>query len=161
MIGFDGPMIDAALEEATVTGLLVSEDTSVRFVHPAFASGVYEGLQGPLRTEFHQAAFRSIWAVGGTTTQMAEHAVAGGLSDEIALAVIVEAGEECLVAGSWNEAIRFLSVAAADGRRSAVPGIQRMLGEALAGGGRPTEAITCLEALLARPEVEGVERGDP
>jgi predicted ATPase len=45
MIGFDGPMIDAALEETTVTGLLVAQETSVSFVHPAFASAVYEGLQ--------------------------------------------------------------------------------------------------------------------
>jgi DNA-binding CsgD family transcriptional regulator len=158
MVELDGPMLDSALEEATATGLFEVDGPSARFVHPIFATAVYEGLQGPLRTELHEAAFRSISQLGGTPAELAEHAIEGGLSDEAALAVIVQSGEEALRSGSWNEAIRFLSVAA-EKNCPAPANLERMLAEALAGGGRPREAIVRLEAVVARPEVEGVELG--
>ncbi len=158
MVELDGPMLDSALEEATATGLLEVNGESARFVHPIFATAVYEGLQGPLRTELHESAFRSISQTGGTPAELAEHAIEAGLSEEVALAVIVRSGEEALRSGSWSEAIRFLSVAAEKGD-PAPADLARKLGEALAGGGQPREAITCLEAVIARPEVEGVELG--
>jgi DNA-binding CsgD family transcriptional regulator len=158
MVEFDGPVLDSALEEATVTGLLELDGELARFAHPIFATAVHESLRGPLRTELHRAAFRSLSEMGGSPAEMAEHAIDGGLSDEAALAVTVEAGEEALRSGAWTEAIRFLSVAAEKGRPLPAD-VVRKLGEALAGGGYPREAITCLEALIARPVVEAAELG--
>ena len=131
MVGYDAPKTDEALEEAGAAGLLESADESVAFVHPMFGRALYEGLQGPLRIELHDAAFRAIRFFGGTAEDAAEHAIAAGMTDDVAISVMHQAGEDALESGEWMKAKRFLGQAALVAGQRAGSDMIRELAEAL------------------------------
>jgi DNA-binding CsgD family transcriptional regulator len=161
MVAFDAPTIDTALEEAVAAGVLEAKDAAVTvtFVHPMFRDGLYEGLQGPLRTELHEAAFRAIRFVGGGTIEAAEHAIVAGLSDEVALSAMRLAGQHALASGSWSDAKRYLGHVVHAAGQHASPDLIREFAEALVGAGSPGEAVDAVQAVIDRPDVEGVARG--
>ena len=158
MVGYDAPKTDEALEEAGAAGLLESADESVAFVHPMFGRALYEGLQGPLRIELHDAAFRAIRFFGGTAEDAAEHAIAAGMTDDVAISVMHQAGEDALELGEWMKAKRFLGQAALVAGQRAGSDMIRELAEALLGAGSPLEAIATLERLGDLPDVVGPRR---
>ena len=65
MVGFDAPATDRALDEACAAGLIETVHVSAQFLHPVFGEALYEGIQGPLRAELHEAAFRADPVRGG------------------------------------------------------------------------------------------------
>lgn len=158
MVDFDAPKTDVALEEAEAAGLLELREVAVGFVHPMFGRALYEGLQGPLRMELHEAAYRAIRFLGGSAREAAEHAIAAGLTDEVAISVMHQAGQDALESDQWLEATRLLSQAAKIAGRSASPDMTRELAEALLGGGSPHEAMSTLDKLADFPDVVGLRR---
>jgi DNA-binding CsgD family transcriptional regulator len=159
MVAFDAPTTDATLEEAVAAGVLEPSDTSVTFVHPMFRDALYEGIQGPLRMELHEAAFRAIRFVGGGVPQAARHAIAAGLCDDVAVSAMRLGGLEAMASGGWSDAKRLLGHAVQAAGQQASPDMICEFAEALVGAGSPNEAIDALEAIVDRPDVEGVTRG--
>ena len=72
---------------------------SAQFVHPLFSGALYEGLQGPLRTELHEAAFRALRFLGGGLGEAADQAMMAELTDDVAVSSVRAAGEEALRVG--------------------------------------------------------------
>ncbi len=159
MVGFDPPATDRALEEACAAGLIETSLLSAHFVHPMFSGALYEGLLGPLRDELHEAAFRAIRFLGGSSGEAAEQAMAAGLTDDVAASSVRDAGVQALTTGAWSAAVRYLRYAVEIAGPNADPSMLRELAEGLAASGAPEEAVAMLEDLIARPEIEAVERG--
>jgi DNA-binding CsgD family transcriptional regulator len=159
MVGFDAPRTDIALEEAGAAGIFETQGVSVRFVHPILRSALYDAIPDPLRNELHEAAFRAIRFAGGGAAEAAEHAVAAGLTDEVAYSVMRRAGQEALGSGSWADARRLLGHAVRAAGEHAGPDMIREAAEADVADGSPREAVDRLQAILSRPDVEGLQRG--
>ena len=140
MVGFDPPAADIALEEACSAGLIQAGTVSEQFVHPMFSGALYEGLQGPLRTELHEAAFRAIRFVGGGPGEAAEQAMMAGLTDDVAISTIRDAGVNALKSGAWSTAVRFLRHAVQIAGARTTAGMIRELAEGLASSGSPQQA---------------------
>ncbi len=159
MVGFDAPATDRALEEACAAGLVEAGLVSEQFVHPMFSAALYEGLQGPLRSELHEAAFRAIRFLGGAPGEAAEQAIMAGLADEVAISSVRDAGVQALRSGAWSTAVRFLRHAVEVAGPKATPAMIRELADGLASSGSPEEAAEMIEQLLARPDIDALERG--
>ena len=159
MVGFDPHAADMALEEASAAGLIRAGTVSAQFVHPMFSGALYEGLQGPLRTELHEAAFRSIRFVGGGPGEAAEQAMMAGLTDDVAISAISDAGVQALASGAWSTAVRFLRHSVQIAGLKVTAGMLRDLAEGLTSSGSPQQAIEILDELMARSDIEPLERG--
>jgi DNA-binding CsgD family transcriptional regulator len=159
MVDFDARATDRALEEASAAGLIGPGLVSEQFAHPMFSGALYEGLQGPLRSELHEAAFRAIRFVGGSPGEAAEQAMMADLTDEVAVSSVRAAGVEALRSGAWSTAVRFLRHAVQVTGAESSPAMVRELAEALASSGRPEEATEMIEQMLARPGLSPLERG--
>jgi DNA-binding CsgD family transcriptional regulator len=159
MVGFDAPETDRALEEACSAGLVDCGDTVVLFVHPMLQATLYEGLQAPLRKELHESAFRAIKFVGGCPGEAAEHALIAGLTDEVAMSAIRDAGADALRSGAWSTAVKFLGHAVGMAGESASASMIRQFAEALSGAGSSHEAIARLEELLVWSDLKDQDRG--
>ena len=159
MVAFDAPKTDAALEEAVAAGVLGSNVSSVRFLHPMFRRALYQGLQDPLRAELHEAAFHAIRFLGGSAAEAAGQAVAAGLTDEVAKEVVYRAGLEALESGEWPAAKLFLSHVVKAAGQTAGPDLICELAEALVGARSPVEAVDLLEGLVDRGDLEQAQLG--
>lgn len=149
MVGFGAPKADAALEEAVAAGLVRVEADVAAFVHPAFGSALYDGLQAPLRVNLHVAAYKALGAVGGEIGEAAEHVLTSAASDGAAIDLLRRAGEEALRHGDWSIAVRYLGHAVNLLGDDAQPDLLRRHAEALIGSGAPQEAARRLQAALS------------
>jgi DNA-binding CsgD family transcriptional regulator len=148
-----------ALEEASATGLIQPGLLSAQFVHPMFSGALYEGLQGPLRSELHEAAFRAIRFIGGGPGEAAEQAIMAGLTDDVAISSVRDAGVAALRSGAWSTAVRLLRHAVQVAGPASTPAMLRELAEGLVSSGCPEEATELIEEMLECPEVSPLERG--
>jgi len=159
MVGFDVVETAQALDEARTAGVVDVDSDAARFRHPLFATAVYEGLQEPLRTELHEAAFRAIRFLGGAVGDAAEQALMAGLTDDVAVQSVRQAGLEALEVGAWQTATRFLGYAASTTGSNAPSSLVCDLAEAYLGAGSSEDAVRTIEALISRGELDERQRG--
>jgi DNA-binding CsgD family transcriptional regulator len=125
-----------------------------RFAHPLFAQALYADLAPPLRAILHRRAFHTL-VDRGWEIESAEHAVRGELAGcAAAVRILGEVGRSAMRSGGLATAVRYLT-AAVDLAGDHVTAVLLLgLGDALVAAGRPAEAITVYERVLARDDVD-------
>jgi DNA-binding CsgD family transcriptional regulator len=150
---------EAALEALCGSGLVRAETaTTAGFVHPLLCQSLYHDVVAPVRARLHARAF-TVLCAHGLEAEAVEHAIRADLvGDQAAITVLERAGRAALAAGALGAAAEHLRAAVRLAGDRASPALLLALGEALAVGGRPTEAIDVYERLRAQADLEPVDR---
>ncbi len=147
-----GPVATAQiLDELAAAGILHATSGGwAEFRHALFRQAVYD-LTAVSRASLHEAAFRTMRRRELKPAEVAEHALAAGMSgDRQAGEVLADAGREALAAGAVETARRYLEAAADMQGDAAPPDLLFDLGKALLACGDTTTALAIYEGLLSR-----------
>lgn len=150
---------EAALEALCGSGLVRSETaTTAGFVHPLLCQSLYHDVAAPIRARLHARAFTAL-CDHGLEAESVEHAIRADLvGDPAAIGVVERSGRAALAAGALDTAAEHLQAAVRLAGDRASPALLLALGEALALGGRPAEAIDVYERLCTQADLDPVDR---
>ncbi|HEX5193030.1 MAG TPA: LuxR family transcriptional regulator [Solirubrobacteraceae bacterium] len=140
----------AALDTLVAAGVLRADGSSLEFTHDLMASAVYHDIGPTHRALMHGRAFAN-QLEHGDASAAAPHAIAAGLDDESAIAVIADAAELALLAGALETGLRQLEAAVALAGPMPSDALLHRYADALFASGRAGEALDAYRRLLARP----------
>jgi DNA-binding SARP family transcriptional activator len=157
LVDLDESIVDAALDAAIMSGLLLSIEpatTTLRFAHALVADALYSELHPLRRRRLHERAAHVLGARGGeppqkTVVQLARHCALGGLLNE-ALRWATVAGDHALAHLAPSEAATWYRAALDHGTALERPPTERAdlivrLGTALHRAGDPSAYPTLQE----------------
>ena len=152
--------IDAAIENATVAGLLAASPKAghVGFAHDLVREALADHVPELIRQRFHAAFYRRQHALGEAPEQLATHVIAGAVNGPDAIETLILAR----LAVSPDTALRYVDHALELARRSTPPlprdellRLATFRCDALLWNGRPDDAIATARAALAQFDEAG------
>lgn len=130
-----------------------------RFVHPLFAQALLDAQSGPERARLHAEAFALLVARGAPDAVAAEHAVAAGLTGDLAAVDVVwRAGRAAMGEGALEAASVHLGNALALAGDRAVDGLRLDHLRALVARARTEEVRQACTAMLRRRDLDATTR---